>query len=291
MKKPLVTIVGRSYNQEPYIRDAIDSIFLQSYPNIEVILVDDGSTDGSRNEIEQAISGRRVKKLFLSTVNKGICASFNQCLPFIEGEYVIDLSLDDVMMPDRVSRQIALFSNYPDAGVVYHDVIYMDSSGKSQGLHFHDNPRFLVKDKVPEGMIFDHILGKYFLPPQSVMFRTEILKQKGGFDERLIYEDWDFLIYAARNHPFYYDPEPLTKVRLHNESASRVQSKQKTAAYLESTLMICHKALRMTQNQTERRALRRRTGHYWRRSLRILHIGLTIGFMRLYVLTWTSPLP
>lgn len=268
MSNPLVTIVGRSYDQAPYIRESIESIFNQTYQSIQVILVDDGSTDTSRQVIMDVCKHLPVDHYFLGEENKGICASFNQCIPFIKGKYIIDLALDDLLLPGRIEKQIEFFEQYPDAGMVYHEAEYIDSNGSAREWHFRDNPKRSFKNGIPSGDIFIPLLKKYFLPSPTTMFRTDVLKHLNGFDERYSYEDWDFLLRLARDYPIYYQPVMLTRIRLHQDSTS-TRIGQKHDPQLWSTAQICENArATLIRNKSERFALRERVVYYIRKCLR-----------------------
>src|SRR5436190_1043366 len=97
MQSPLVTVVCLCYNHQKFVREALDSIFEQTYDHIQIIIIDDGSTDQSTEIINKIIDGRD-DVLFLSLKNNtGYCKAFNKALPHIKGDFFIDFSCDDVM--------------------------------------------------------------------------------------------------------------------------------------------------------------------------------------------------
>src|SRR5262245_56075887 len=98
--EPFVTIVCLCYNQAAFVKEAIDSVLTQTYPNIQLIVVDDASTDNSADIIREIASVNPSLQIILLNENLGNCAAFNRALPSVKGEYVIDFAADDVMMPE-----------------------------------------------------------------------------------------------------------------------------------------------------------------------------------------------
>ena len=101
--KPLVSVICISYNHAPYIKEALNSLFAQTYANIEIILMDDASTDDSQTILKQQKEGHDIK-LILHTTNQGYTKTFNQGLKESAGAYIIDFSLDDVMEPELLKH-------------------------------------------------------------------------------------------------------------------------------------------------------------------------------------------
>jgi glycosyltransferase involved in cell wall biosynthesis len=126
---PLVSLVIFSYNYELYLREAIDSALHQTYLNTEVIVVDDGSTDSSREIIESYKD--KVKPVYKE--NGGVASAFNAAFPVSQGEIVCILDSDDVWLPQKVVKVVEAFNTYPNAVVTYHKIQNIDRFGKPLG--------------------------------------------------------------------------------------------------------------------------------------------------------------
>lgn len=140
---PLVSVICLCYNHEQFVQEALESVFSQTYPHIEIIVVDDASTDTSVAVISEVLAkhqGHSIKTRFLSE-NQGNCKAFNEGFALAQGKYVIDFATDDVLIPDRIGKQVQYFESLPDSfGVVFTEAAYIDSKG--QHLYYHFKDRF-----------------------------------------------------------------------------------------------------------------------------------------------------
>jgi glycosyltransferase involved in cell wall biosynthesis len=256
---PLVSIICLCYKHEKYVKETLISVWEQTYPHIEVIIVDDGSYDRSVEVIRQFLKERTapfpVKTMFLSQ-NVGNCKAFNQAWRSAGGKYVIDLAADDVMLPDRVEKQVAFFETLSlDYGVVFTESRYMDAQAKPLDYHFAERYRHIRP--IPEGKVFCDVLSGYFISSPTMMIRNEVLARLDGYDESLAYEDFDFWVRSARDYRYAYLDECTTLVRVLGQSMSR-QLYRKNDRQLFSTYRVCQKAAGMLRSSDEKRALLRR---------------------------------
>src|SRR5215831_11896181 len=258
MESPLVSVVCLCYNHESFVAEALESVFNQTYANLQVIIVDDCSTDKSVSIIKKVISNLSCEiQLQCLEQNLGNCRAFNQGLKFATGGYVIDFSTDDVMMPDRIEKQVRFFETQKEnVGVVFTDAIYINESGEPIRNHFEYLFKKKLIDHIPTGDVFRDVLTTYFISSPSVMMRKEVLDVLHGYDERLAYEDFDFWVRASRNFQFEFLDEKTTKVRKSADSMStgwyKIGDKQ-----LHSTYLICVKAEKLCRDEQDRDALRR----------------------------------
>ncbi|MEM7249333.1 MAG: glycosyltransferase family A protein [Acidobacteriota bacterium] len=128
--KPLVSVICLCYNHASFVEEAIDSVLNQTYPNIQLIVVDDASEDTSKEVIQEKV--REVSGIeFLDiSQNLGNCKAFNQGLAMANGEYIIDLAADDVLFPTRVARGVQeLVKRGSDYGVNFTNAQIIDSEG------------------------------------------------------------------------------------------------------------------------------------------------------------------
>lgn len=259
MSTPLVSIICLCYNHEKFVRETLSSVWSQTYRNIEVIIVDDGSQDKSvpviQGFLQENPADFPVMTLFLKQ-NVGNCTAFNQGWKLVGGKYIIDLATDDVMLHDRVERQIDFFETLPkDYGVVFTESQYISEQGKTLDYHFADRYRHIRP--IPEGDVYQDVLSRYFISSPTMMIKNEVLQVLGGYDETLAYEDFDFWVRSARQYKYAYLNKCTTLVRIVGQSMSR-QVYQKNDRQLFSTQRVCKKAIGMLHSPGEKSALLRR---------------------------------
>lgn len=214
---PLVTVMIVCYRHERYVAQALHSAFTQSYRNIELIVTDDASPDGSVGAIREALEDCPFPARFIeNSENRGLCATLNQGLASASGSYVALMSADDWMEPHRIERLVELFEALPDDFCLVHsDMFLVDEEGTgsqrwsgSSGQH------------VDEQAFFDLVRGVNFATP-SAMYRRAALDAAGPYDEELPAEDFDMLLRLAQRGRFRYVDEPLVSWRHVPSSVSR----------------------------------------------------------------------
>lgn len=251
---PLVSVICLCYNHKSYLEEAIGSVLSQTYPNIEIIVVDDASTDGSKQVLRGICKENNLRFLDLQ-VNIGNCAAFNKGFFQSKGKYIIDFATDDVMTPTRIERQIKRFEELEDGyGVIFSNAKIVDDSGNYLRDHFQlDKNGDLVKS-VPEGDIYAHLLSTYFISPPTMMIRREVLEDLGGYDESLAYEDFDFWVRSSRDYKYAFQNECLMNVRKARGSKSSLLYGTGDKQLL-STYKVCLKAAALNRNKVENQAL------------------------------------
>jgi glycosyltransferase involved in cell wall biosynthesis len=201
-KHPLVSIVLCFYNEEKFLKEAIDSVMGQDYENWELIIIDDGSTDNSSKVAREFADEHPDKILYLEHTdhaNKGLSASRNVGIKKTKGEFVAFIDADDVWLPEKLSDQIGIFNNNPDVTVVLEASEYWRSWNGDQG---HD---IIIPIGAKEGvymppklMLALYPLGKGAAPcPSGIMVRKVVLR-RCSFEENFrgmyqMYEDQAFL--------------------------------------------------------------------------------------------------
>ncbi|MBC7407505.1 MAG: glycosyltransferase [Arcicella sp.] len=243
-----MTIIAICYNHEQFIEECLQSIINQTYKNIELIIVDDFSVDKSR-EIMLIFSQKNIGiNCIFNKYNVGNCRSFNQALKIAKGKYIIDLSTDDVLKPNKIEEQVKKFEESEDIGIVFSDAEYIDEYSNWLGIFYKKNQR------IPEGNIYEEILKKSFIMPSSMMIRKSILDKLGGYDENLSYEDFDFWVRSSRRYDYAYVPQILVQQRILNGSHS-TKFTQKHNILTPSTVQVCEKALLLNETESENQAL------------------------------------
>lgn len=205
---PLVSVVMPAYNCEKFIGSAIETVLDQSYNYIELIVVDDGSTDRTPSILRTF--NNRIK--LIEQENLGVSAARNAGIHASIGDYISFLDADDLWSIDKIKRQIsALGDNYWS----YTDCYYI-GDGQSSGLKRSD------LSSLYDGWIFDDILDENFLTTSSILIKKDVLELEGCFDVNLeVLEDWKLWIKLARKYPISLVKEPLVSYRVYNNSTSR----------------------------------------------------------------------
>ncbi len=251
---PLVTIIALCHNHAPYLREALDSILAQEYAPVEVWLVDNGSTDGSPAILQAYARAQPGWHLLLLPANSGNCRAFNQAFFQSQGEFVVDFATDDVLLPQRLRQQVALFQSLPpDYGMVYSNCELISEAGVSLGL-YHRATAGGLHPRPASGWVFGEVLRRYFISTPTMLMRRATLLALGGYDEALSYEDFDFWVRASRDWRFQYQDAVTTRKRKHPRSMS-AQVTTTHDPYLLSTLAVCRKALALSRTPAEARAL------------------------------------
>jgi glycosyltransferase involved in cell wall biosynthesis len=215
-----VAVLMPSFNYARYLPLAIESVLSQSYSDLELIITDDCSTDGSREIAEQ---WRRLDDRVVTVfheVNRGLAATRNSALAVSSGEFVALCDADDIWLADKLKIQLECFRKQPQLGVVHSDAAIMNGDGNLTGQRF--SSLFHGKDQKCSGMIFHELCLRNFVCVPTVVLKRECLEFAGGFDERLrSLEDWFCWTRVARGYPFGYVQEPLVKYRIHDSALSR----------------------------------------------------------------------
>lgn len=219
MTPPKVSVIVPIYNQAPFIRETVDSVLDQDYPSIELVLSDDGSTDGTSDILRDYAEREPERvKVVASERNTGIAGAFNRALDAHTGEYIAWLGGDDVMLPGKLSRQVAILESRPDALGCCHDAEVFDSaSGKAYGRFTEVyNGRRGVRDGGVE-LLFD---PAYLMLPSTMMVRSSAVGSL-RFDRRVrVSNDWLFDIELFQRGQLVGLDDVLARYRRHQSNAT-----------------------------------------------------------------------
>ena len=253
---PLVTVICLCYNHEKFIEEAVNSILEQDYNNIEIIIADDFSQDTSREIIKKIADRHSSIRMILNEKNLGNCKAFNNALAMAKGKYIVDFATDDVMVSNRVSKQVEAFERMGEEyGVVYTNVLDIDEQGNPIALHQKEDK------ELPSGNIYINVLERYFISPPSMMMRKKVFDELGGYDESLAYEDFDFWVRSSRNYKYYYIKEVLCHKRILRNSKSAQFHRKDRSYVVDTTIRICRKALWLNKSEEENKALAKRINY------------------------------
>lgn len=207
--KPLVSVIIPNYNYANYVREAIDSVLDQTYENVEIIVVDDGSKDGSKEILESY--GNKIKAVFQE--NAGVSKARNNGVEQSKGEYLAFLDADDIWLPEKIEKQVELFEKDKSLGLVHVGVEDIDKNGDVietilNGLSGSVSHEFLLFERAV-------VLGG----GSGMMIPRKVFDNIGGFDlELLTSADWDICYHICRRYEIGFVPKVLLRYRIHGSN-------------------------------------------------------------------------
>jgi glycosyltransferase involved in cell wall biosynthesis len=207
----LISVVIPTYNRSSLIGKSIESVFSQDYPNLEVIVVDDGSTDDTQQVIE--VLKNPKLRYFRHEQNRGAPAARNTGLHQARGEYIAFLDSDDAWIPGKLSKQMeVMLRSDGDVALVYGGMRKIDDEGNTTG---YKKPR--KRGNIYQSLLKDNIIGSTSIP----LLKTKVVKETGGFDEELrSRQDYDLWLRIAKLYKVDFVPEPLVLYRVHRNRIS-----------------------------------------------------------------------
>lgn len=215
---PLVSVIIPSYNHIQYVKKSIQSVIKQTYSNIELIVIDDGSSDGSA-ELLTNLSKELEFKLILQS-NSGICATLNRAIrDFSSGQFIALLASDDIWAEEKIELQVnSLRKNKDSAFCFSQAILFSEESNISNGRVFPKN--------VLEGNVLNKVFIRQHVPANTMLFSRELFNILDGFDESLKEEDWDFVIRSAAITKFIAVAKPLLFYRSHDYNIMKTRSRK-----------------------------------------------------------------
>lgn len=177
----LVSVIIPCYNQVEWLQDAVSSVLASTYQNLEIIVVDDGSTKGDVGEEAAKISDRRLR--VIRQANQGVCFARNNAIKDARGEFILTLDADDVLDSEFIERAMRILTEYQEIDQVGGNYVMLCDGKRSEK----------VQD-IPEGVVTESIMANNFIP-NAYIFRKNVWKRIGGFSRvlnRLALEDVDF---------------------------------------------------------------------------------------------------
>jgi teichuronic acid biosynthesis glycosyltransferase TuaG len=208
MSEPLVSVCIGTYNRERYIRECLDSVFAQTYPKLEVIVVDNASTDRTIELVQSY--GDRVR-LIRREVNSGMCSTTrNQAVKGAQGQYIAFLDSDDSWYPGKIEKQVQFMQANPDIPLCHTYCRLMDAGSVEE--------RIRHEGKIPPtGNYFEALLDHCWITISTVLMKRSLYGECGPFTETLPYgrlgEDYEFFLKVARKHEIGFIPEVLARYR------------------------------------------------------------------------------
>lgn len=212
ISKPLITVYITNYNYAKYIEKAIDSVLEQSFQNIEIIIIDDGSTDNSREIIKKYLDYNKIKIIFQQ--NKGLNISNNLAIKLANGKYIIRLDADDYLEKDALKIMVETLEKDDDLGLVFPDYYLVDANNNKKGV-------FVRHD-------FDNEVELYDKPAHGActMIRLEFLKSLGGYNEKYTCQDgYELWVKFISKYKVKNINKPLFNYRQHSSNLTKDEEK------------------------------------------------------------------
>jgi len=205
---PLISVVIPAYNAESYIQSTLDSVFNQTYQNIEVIVVDDGSNDSTQS----ILNAYPHNVVVIKTENKGVSHARNIGIEKAKGEWIAFVDSDDLWLPSKLEKQL---SSLGSCEWSHCDSLYIgeNQSGDVKRSDY---------SHIPRGNVFEELIVENFITTSSVLIKKSLLNQYGKFDETLTcLEDWKLWIDISHENPIAYCDKSLLEYRVYSGSTSR----------------------------------------------------------------------
>lgn len=217
LKKPIVSVIIPTYNASLFIAETISSILSQSMPEFEIIIVDDGSTDNTLKIVQDLARIDKRIRYFIQE-RSGVSVARNRGIKESVGRYIAFIDHDDLWMPQKLEKQLAIFNKDSQLGLIFSRASIMMANGESTGLvggiaRFH------------RGYIFRELFSEHFVPISTVLIRRDVFD---GLDEWFdktmeMAEEVDLFLRIAYNWKIDYSGEILAKWRMHPNNDSRLR--------------------------------------------------------------------
>ena len=194
---PTVSVIIPTYNRADFLKEAIESVLAQTFCDFELIVVDDGSTDRTRDLLDGY--GARLRPIFQA--NHGVSSARNAGIRAAQGRYIALLDSDDLWLPKKLETQIAVMEAQPDIPLCHTEEIWI-----RRGVRVNQ----MKKHQKHGGYIFPHCLPFCVISPSSALMRRTLFDEVGDFDEALpACEDYDLWLRITKTHPVHFIETPL----------------------------------------------------------------------------------
>jgi hypothetical protein len=213
---PLVSVVIPAYNYGRYVATAVRSVWAQDYPAIEIIAIDDGSTDDTRSVLHVLQEESPIPMTVLDGGHGGVCAAMNLGLANAGGELISILHADDAYLPTKVRRQAEMFAEDPDLALVHCEYRTIDEADD-----FVEEVTSALDRPPAHGNALDCLLRlRCDVRSMTMMYPTDLMRGLGGYDESLPSEDWQSILRLAARGRIGHLSEPLVLRRVHGQNYS-----------------------------------------------------------------------
>ena len=222
---PLVSIRIPLYNHELYIEQCLNSIKNDSYPNKEIVIIDDGSTDNSKLMVEKWIAYNKndIQIIFKSRPNKGVTKTLNELNDLCKGEYIVGIASDDYLLGDNIKDRVQ-YMQETSSDVIFSDCLVVNEQNKLvyksalQDMYHVDIKKYFLQES-----LIDEIINNWSIPGSTLMVNRTVYDLY-KYDEKSIIEDYDFFLFVVSKKKLSYYDKKVSAYRLHNENSYRRHS-------------------------------------------------------------------
>ena len=209
---PKISVMIPVYNSARFLQEAIESVLAQTYKDYEIIVIDDGSTDNTKEVLAPYCD--RIRYIYQQ--NQGASSARNKGIRYSQGEYIAFLDADDIWLPEKLHIQVDYLDNNQEIALIYSWALWVDVNGRPL------NKRNRSNRSLPTGDIFNILFVRNFITPSSVMIRKRMLDTVGLFDESLTHaEDHELWLRIAREFKGFGINKYLCKYRDTPQSLSK----------------------------------------------------------------------
>lgn len=202
-----------SYNHEKYVAQAIESVLNQTFRDLELIIVDDCSTDNSRKIIETYQARDERVRAFFHEKNMGIPKTANDCLKRVKGKFISFIGSDDMWVHSKLEKQLKALRNNEDK-LLWSEAFIIDGKGLPTGGTITQ----LLYSRKKSGDLFEELLQESFVFFQSLIFKAKYVEGLQRDEELKYVSDHRFIVDLSKNHEFIFMKEPLAKYRIHRDN-------------------------------------------------------------------------
>lgn len=220
MDRPAVTVGIPAYNHERFVDETLEAVAAQTYPNLELVVIDDGSSDRTYEKIERFLERHADRFAWVHAAtrpNKGVARTLNEIFAICRTDWIFVCASDDIIYPHRIAKQYEAIQgwNEPELAMIWSAVDWIDDEGKmlpappvkypSHGIYRNGHLDFLMVNTVYGG---------------APAFRTKAILNCGGFEPGLPFEDWNMWLKLAVRYPIGFVDETVSKYRVHGSNTS-----------------------------------------------------------------------
>lgn len=250
MRAP-VTVVIVAFNHVKYVRECLDSTLGQSMSPGRVLVIDDCSQDGTAHEVAAYIAelprGGSTVEFWAHSVNIGLCRSLNEALDAVSTEFMAVISADDVMERSRLEHQVAAISRSgTSCAAVYSDAFRIDEGGRLLPGLFSEVHQWSSRDPRSGDVYLELLRDGNWIPAPSLLMRTAAVREAGGYDPDLFYEDFDMLLRLARDHSIELIDTPLVRYRMVSTSLAHTEFDFKNLRFMRAQVRTYQKNVGVT---------------------------------------------
>ena len=213
----LVTVWIPAYNHENFIQETINSVINQTYDNIELIIINDGSPDNTHEKIMELYDKckNRFKRFeYISRENRGLLATIKEIELLAKGYYISGCASDDFYTKDKIEKQVTALDNNPGYALCYGKMISVDENSKIMSKHY-------TTKYNKSGYLFEKLLYRNFITAPTVMMVRDALNEVGGHDTRYKIDDHPLWLKLSKKYKFIYLDEDLVYYRDHENNTSK----------------------------------------------------------------------